>query len=84
MADRDDDRFRPKLGRIRAKDGPAAQRLASRVVKVANVAGIQRVTGASRPKRAVSVSPRRCRRSAAEGSRLVGSKLVSESWIRSA
>jgi type IV secretory pathway VirD2 relaxase len=39
MADRDEDRFRPRLGRPKSRDGVAAKRFVSRVVKAANEAG---------------------------------------------
>lgn len=53
MASRDDDRFRPKVGRPRAKDGPPIRRFVSRVVKVASEAGAGRTRrGSGRSSRA--------------------------------
>jgi type IV secretory pathway VirD2 relaxase len=53
MAERDDDRFRPKLGRSRSRDDVAAKRFVSRVVKATNEAGAPRST------RRLGAQPRR-------------------------
>jgi type IV secretory pathway VirD2 relaxase len=83
MASRDDDRFRPKVGSPRAKDGPPARRFISRVVKVATEAGggrrgrqLGRASRTSQLHRGV-VAARALRQLGARGRRvLIKSRLV--------